>query len=249
MSTEKFLSGVHAVILGSGYGGLGKVRAHILSRLLKKNGGEVLSNVSTAATHILVGGENLGKNIRRSRLRSPLGCEIPSGVRVLHGDWLSHCMMEGERVLKGKYEIPLDSASTSPCSKKEDIKEAPLATSRSCEEEAPATDRIESEGGEERRGGQEKCESVQKREETTTEGETTEEEEKVKSKDLPDRFLTSRRRKSGTIPSPLGGRSDWHHLTLTVTVWTQQRRLRWTLVPCHLPPRERGCGGVRCLHL
>ena len=165
MSTEKFLSGVHAVILGSGYGGLGKVRARILSRLLKKYRGEVLSNVSTAATHILVGGKNLGKNIRRSCLRGPLGCEIPSGVGVLHGDWLSHCMMEGERVSEGEYEVPLDSASSSPCSK-EDIKEAPLATNRSCEEEAPATERIESEGGEERRGEQEKCESVQKREET-----------------------------------------------------------------------------------
>ena len=183
MSTEQFLSGIHAVILDAG---LGKARARILRKRLEDKGGEVLSNISTAATHILV-----GKNVRRSRLPGLLGCEIPSGVRVLHGDWLSSCLVAGECVSEREYEVPLDSASSSPCNK-EEKKEAPLTASRPHEnKKAPATETTESEGGEERRGEQEKCESVQKREETTTEGETTEEEEKVESKDLlPDRVGT-----------------------------------------------------------
>ena len=160
MSSEQFLRGVNALILDAG---LGKARARILRQRLEGKGGQVLPSLSPAATHVLV-----GKNVRQSRLPSLLGCtEIPRGVRVLRADWLSACLVAGERVAESKYELPLESASCSPATVKADP-----PTVRNPTE----TGRTGGGGGEEEEG----CEPVVK-EERVTEGETTEEEDEKKN--------------------------------------------------------------------
>ena len=178
MSSDRFLSGISALILDAG---LGKARARILRQRLKGKGGRVLSSLSPAATHVLV-----GKNVRRSRLPALLGCtEAPSRVRVLQADWLSACLVAGECVGEKEYELPLESPGSSPCIKKE---------------VSPTVRRVVEAGGTEE-GGEEESKSVVKEEEGTTDEATTErgsteeeeeeeEEERTEGKVQPERVGT-----------------------------------------------------------
>ena len=121
ISTGQYLNGVCAVILEQG---VGRARTQILSKQLKAKGGRVLTSVSDgSATHILV-----GNKVRRSRLPVLLGvAEVPSGVRAVRADWLSSCLTRGERVREEEYDVPLESAITSPSSA---VKRRSLETSR-----------------------------------------------------------------------------------------------------------------------
>lgn len=107
MSTDKYLCGIHAVILESG---MGKGRAGILCRQLQAKGGTVDPRISDSTTHLLV-----GNNVRRSRLPVLLGgIEVPSRVRVVRGDWLSSCLARGERLREDEYEVHQISLDPSP---------------------------------------------------------------------------------------------------------------------------------------
>lgn len=107
MSTDKYLCGIHAVILESG---VGKGRAGILCRQLRARGGTVEPSVSDSTTHLLV-----GNNVRRSRLSVLLGgAEVPSGVCVVRADWLSSCLARGERLREDEYNVPQTSLDPSP---------------------------------------------------------------------------------------------------------------------------------------
>lgn len=100
MSTDDhYLCGVRAVIVEPG---MGKGRARILCRQLQVNGGTVEPSVSDTTTHLLV-----GNNVRRSRLPVLLGItELPSSVRVVRADWLSLCLIRGERLRESEYVVP-----------------------------------------------------------------------------------------------------------------------------------------------
>ena len=109
MSTDKYLCGIHAVVLESG---MGKGRAGILCRQLQAKGGTVDPSVSDSTTHLLV-----GNNVRRSRLPVLLGgTEVPSRVRVVRADWLSSCLAHGKRLREDEYEVPQSSLDPSPTS-------------------------------------------------------------------------------------------------------------------------------------
>ena len=240
MSTDRFLSGVRALVVEAG---LGKGRARILCRRLEEKGGEALSSVSPAATHILV-----GKNVSRSRLPSLLGQrQVPGGARVLRADWLSCCLARGERVSEREHELPPETSSS-------DETEAPPTTGSPTK--TGGTERVGGGGGE----GQE----IQN-EATVTEGETTEEEaERPNLPVLPERVsagghahqpLTSSTPHSSPPPpgggaqtTPVPARTNFHLRTQTATTLTLGRRRReradwqkWTSVHYLLPPRER-CG-------
>ena len=107
MSADQYLRGVRAVILKPG---LGKGRTRILCKQLERRGGSVEPSVCTSTSHLLVGGK-----VRRSRLPVLLGVvEVPAGVWVVRGDWLSACLIRGERLREEEYEVPKETLSKTP---------------------------------------------------------------------------------------------------------------------------------------
>ena len=67
-------------------------------------------SVCTSTSHLLVGGK-----VRRSRLPVLLGgVEVPAGVWVVRGDWLSACLIRGERLREEEYEVPKETLSKTP---------------------------------------------------------------------------------------------------------------------------------------
>ena len=67
-------------------------------------------SVCTSTSHLLVGGK-----VRRSRLPVLLGgVEVPAGVWVVRGDWLSACLTRGERLREEEYEVPKETLSKTP---------------------------------------------------------------------------------------------------------------------------------------
>ena len=91
MSSFSYLSDIHAIILEQG---LGKVRSQILRKSMESNGGTSEQTLSASITHIFV-----GKNVRLSRLPHLLKVQsVPEDMTVLRADWLSACLVKGERV-------------------------------------------------------------------------------------------------------------------------------------------------------
>ena len=104
MSTDQYLSGVHAVFVEQG---IGEVRTKTLGKRLRTRGGSVLPGLSDAATHILV-----GNDVRRNRLPALLKvANIPSDVHVIRADWLSTCFVRGEHVGEEEFSVPLETVS------------------------------------------------------------------------------------------------------------------------------------------
>jgi len=93
-----YLEGVTALVVEQG---LGKAKAAILTRQLLSNGGSVVKALSENPTHILV-----GSNVRHSRLPHLLKiATLPGNVLVLRSDWLSACLVDGERVGHAQYVV------------------------------------------------------------------------------------------------------------------------------------------------
>ncbi len=104
-----FLSDVHAIVLEQG---VGKARAQILRKQLESKGGTAVSTLSEATTHVLV-----GNNVRLSRVPSLLKVNsLPDGVLVLRADWLSTCLVKGERVDVTLYSVKQEESSRSSLS-------------------------------------------------------------------------------------------------------------------------------------
>lgn len=99
--SKKYLSDVRAIILEQG---LGKARTQILAKQLESKGGTTEQRLSGTVTHILV-----GNNVKLPRILKSLEVEsLPSQVLVLKADWLSHCLMKGQRLDHAPYVIPSD---------------------------------------------------------------------------------------------------------------------------------------------
>lgn len=107
-SPEGFFRDVCAVIVSQG---VGKVRAGILTRQLTANGGATQTRVDGHVTHILV-----GNNVRLSRVPHLLKVKtLPDNVLVLRADWLSACLMAGEKIGHAQYVVhPEPSPRPSP---------------------------------------------------------------------------------------------------------------------------------------
>ena len=124
MSTKSFLSDVHAVVLEQG---LGKARSQILTKHLEKHGGKIDKNLSPSTTHVLV-----GKTTRLSRIPALLKVKaVPENVLVVRADWLSACLVEGEKVGYGAYLVHSEpSPASSPSKDSSPVRRSPrLATS------------------------------------------------------------------------------------------------------------------------
>lgn len=97
MSTG-YLSDVCALIVEQG---LGKARAQILTKQLFSKGGTVEKTLQGNVTHLFV-----GNNIRLSRIPQLLKITcLPEHVSVLRADWLSTCLVTGERIGHAQYIV------------------------------------------------------------------------------------------------------------------------------------------------
>ena len=103
-----FLSAVYAIIVEQG---LGKARSKILHKQLESKSGTAENSLSHRTTHILV-----GNNVRLSRVPHLLKIKsLPEGVLVLRADWLSSCLVKGEKVEHSSYVVhPEPSPHSSP---------------------------------------------------------------------------------------------------------------------------------------
>ena len=92
MEDRKFLEGVSAFVLEQG---LGKARRQILAKQLETHGGGVASNLAEGGvTHVVVGG-----SVKYSRLTQLLKVDtIPENIHVVYADWLSACLVGGQRL-------------------------------------------------------------------------------------------------------------------------------------------------------
>lgn len=107
-SCDGYLSNVCAVIVKQG---VGSARADILSRKLLANGGTLRETVDSSVTHILV-----GNKVRLSRVPHLLKIkQLPGDVLVLRADWLSACLMAGNKTEHAEFIVhpePLPQSST-----------------------------------------------------------------------------------------------------------------------------------------
>ena len=86
-----FLSGVHALLVEQG---VGKARKRILSRQLEEKGGTTTDKISEdGITHIIV-----GSTVKLSRLTHLLKVDRLPEVPVVRADWLSSCLVAGEKL-------------------------------------------------------------------------------------------------------------------------------------------------------
>ena len=107
MSNPAFFTGVRAVILDQG---LGKARAQILGKQLEGKGGQVERTLSKRTTHIVV-----GSNVRLARVPHLLKVEsIPESVTVVRADWLSACLVKGEKIDLAPYVARPENSTPSP---------------------------------------------------------------------------------------------------------------------------------------
>ena len=107
MSDPAFFTGVCAVILDQG---LGKARAQILGKQLEGKGGQVERTLSKRTTHIVV-----GSNVRLARVPHLLKVEsIPESVTVVRADWLSACLVKGEKIDLAPYVARPENSTPSP---------------------------------------------------------------------------------------------------------------------------------------
>lgn len=91
-SSNQFLSGVRAVIIEQG---LGKTRQKILREKLTENGGVFVANLNEPdVSHVIV-----NKTTRPLKLPRLLNVDkVPESVTVVSAEWLSQCLVEGQRV-------------------------------------------------------------------------------------------------------------------------------------------------------
>ena len=90
-SSAGFLSGVHALLVEQG---VGKARKRILSRQLEEKGGTTADKISEdGITHIIV-----GSTVKLSRLAHLLKVDRLPEVPVVRADWLSSCLVAGEKL-------------------------------------------------------------------------------------------------------------------------------------------------------
>ena len=117
MSGSSYLSDIHAIILEQG---LGKARSQILRKQLESKGGTSEQTLSGSITHILV-----GNNVRLSRLPQLLKVKsVPEVVTVLRADWLSACLVKGERLDHAPYIVKQED--TTPSSDHSSLKTPPV---------------------------------------------------------------------------------------------------------------------------
>ena len=121
MSDPAFFTGVHAIILDQG---LGKARAQILAKQLEGRGGLVERTLSRKTTHIVV-----GSNVRLARVPHLLKVEaIPEPIRVVRADWLSACLVKGEKVDLVPYIARPEDTTPSPVHSAALLKSTPAKT-------------------------------------------------------------------------------------------------------------------------
>lgn len=121
MSDPAFFTGVHAIILDQG---LGKARAQILAKQLEGRGGLVERALSRKTTHIVV-----GSNVRLARVPHLLKVEaIPESIRVVRADWLSACLVKGEKVDLVPYIARPEDTTSSPVHSATLLKSTPAKT-------------------------------------------------------------------------------------------------------------------------
>ena len=101
---KEFLNGVLAVVLEQG---LGKARKKILSKQLEANGGGVAMSVKDVrVTHVLV-----GNTVKYSRLTQLLKVDsIPENVDVVCADWLSACLVAGDKLNSAPYILKFENS-------------------------------------------------------------------------------------------------------------------------------------------
>lgn len=134
MSAPGFLAGVWAVILEQG---LGKTRTQILARQLEGKGGHVEQALSEKTTHVVI-----GSNVRPSRLPHLLKVDtIPESLVVVRADWLSECLVRGERVDQSVYVVSPENTKSSPLPSK-DL--SPAATSTLAKAHSPSRSPLKS---------------------------------------------------------------------------------------------------------
>lgn len=109
--SQKYLSDVRAVIMEQG---LGKARTQILSKQLESKGGATEQLLTGTVTHVFV-----GNNVKLSRVLKSLKVEcLPAGVQVLRADWLSNCLVKGQKLDHAPYvvlaEDPIPATTSSP---------------------------------------------------------------------------------------------------------------------------------------
>ena len=98
MSGSNYLSDVCAVVLEQG---LGKARSQILQKQLESKGGKVEATVTAQVTHIVV-----GNNVRLVRVPQLLKVKsLPESILVVRADWLSACLVKGEKVDHAVYVV------------------------------------------------------------------------------------------------------------------------------------------------
>ena len=133
MSAKRFLSDVHAVVLEQG---LGKARSQILSKQLEKHGGKVNKTLSPSTTHVLV-----GKTTRLSRVSALLKVKaVPENVLVVRADWLSACLVEGEKVEHGVYLVHSEpSPASSPSKDSSPVRRSPRLATASLKQHPPSS--------------------------------------------------------------------------------------------------------------
>lgn len=134
-----FLSDVRAVVLEQG---LGKARAQILTKQLQSKGGRADSTLCEATTHVL-----LGNNVRLSRVPHLLKAKaLPESVKVLRADWLSACLVKGEKVDHASYTVRHEgSASPSLSPVKVGTSDSPKKGNSSVETVSKAKSSLQSE--------------------------------------------------------------------------------------------------------
>ena len=121
MSDPAFFTGVHAIILDQG---LGKARAQILAKQLEGRGGLVERALSRKTTHIVI-----GSNVRLARVPHLLKVEaIPESIRVVRADWLSACLVKGEKVDLVPYIARPEDTTSSPVHSATLLKSTPART-------------------------------------------------------------------------------------------------------------------------
>lgn len=121
MSDPSFFTGVHAIILDQG---LGKARAQILGKQLEGKGGQVERTLSRRTTHIVV-----GSNVRLARVSHLLKVEsIPESVTVVRADWLSACLVKGEKIDLAPYIVRPEDLTPSPAGSAKLLSSTPTKT-------------------------------------------------------------------------------------------------------------------------
>ncbi len=99
MDSSLFLEGVVVFILEQG---LGKARQNILTKQVLSRGGGVASTVSQRdLTHVIV-----GDKVKSPRLPQLLKVDaVPDNVTVVRADWLSSCLVAGQRLETTPYQL------------------------------------------------------------------------------------------------------------------------------------------------